>query len=67
MIKLNSHFKKIGESESSEQFIFKEYIDEVLDCCLDNKTECCHGNLERKFLKSGAIVFLQVSYVRFVA
>ena len=69
MIKLNSHFKRIRETNSSatDRFTFKDYIDEseVSTCCLENTANCCHGDLEKKFLKSAAIVFLQVSYLRF--
>ena len=66
MIKLNSHFKTIRETGSllsDQQFQFKEYIDqsEVEPCCLGNDGSCCHGNEEKKFLKSTAIVILQVS------
>lgn len=64
MIKLNSHFKTIRETGSllsDQQFKFKEYIDqsEVEPCCLEGS--CCHGNEEKKFLKSAAVVILQAT------
>ena len=62
MIKLNAHFKKIRETGpgTSDEFAFKEYIDqtEVSSCCYDNT--CCHGEQEKNFLKSAALIFLQV-------
>ena len=62
MIKLNAHFKKIRETGpgTPDEFTFKEYIDqsEVSACCHDNT--CCHGEQEKNFLKSAALIFLQV-------